>query len=717
MLSEEIRQARLARGWTQKELSQRIKKSVSTVSSWERGKTNPRGDVLKELSKILKVKLTKQNIKSRIKKEKAPAIKIEKSIVVEKEKKENIESIPKMQCVISISYKRKRYNVPPLALGNQSFERIIENRLFYVDKTNFIQEWWDKNDAVTLITRPRRFGKTLMMNTIECFFSSLYANRKDLFEGLQIWNYERFQKLQGQYPVILLSFAHIQAETPIKMYKEICGYFFTIYKQHNYLLTSSTLTKVDKKQYNETLTACKEWYFDIQSTSEKSLRDEDFKIIIDNSPLIDHALMTLSDLLAKHYGKKVIILLDEYDTPMVWAFLSGFWDIVKQFFREFFSASFKNNKNLERALMTGVSQISQESLFSALNNATVVPCTSDTFAEYFGFTKEEVEASLQLYGLEDPRYKTGIKEYYDGFHFGELDIYNPYSIAHFLHDNQFKEYEKSQFHDYWINCTSNAIETNLLKTSNVEILKEFEKLLRGDSIEIEIDEHLVFKALKEKNNAVAIWSFLFTNGYLTTKKQFKIDPENIKKRQVVLTNKEIFHLFEKLVQRWYCSSEKDWTGFIEAMLANDIDEMNKSYNYILRNVMSYLDRTTPEVFYHGFTLGMTVMLHNRYYIKSNNVNAFGRYDCLLEPKDKSQNAYIIEFKAIKVPKKELFAKSINEALDQIEDKVYYNELLVHGFREEQIKKYAFSFCGSIVRIGDGEHPLHLEYLKDEILGY
>lgn len=298
-----------------------------------------------------------------------------------------------------------------LGIGHQDFERVRSRNNFYIDKTDFILEWWESDDVVTLITRPRRFGKTLNMSMVENFFSVAYTDRGALFEGLSIWEEEKYRKMQGTYPVIFLSFANVKDAAYSGARKMICHTISTLYNQFDFLLESSRLSENDKALYKK-----------IASETEEYL-EADY--------LVADSLNALSKFLMKHYGQKAIILLDEYDTPMHEAYVNGYWKELISFIRSFFNSTFKTNRNLERAILTGITRISKASVFSDLNNLEVVTTTATKYTDCFGFTEEEVFAALDEYGLSGQ--KQQVKDWYDGFTFGDkTDIYNPWSIINFL---------------------------------------------------------------------------------------------------------------------------------------------------------------------------------------------------------------------------------------------------------------------------------------------
>ena len=365
-----------------------------------------------------------------------------------------------------------------VGIGIQDFGKIITNHCFYVDKTNFIKEWWESQDEVTLITRPRRFGKTLTMSMTEQFFSVKYAGRSDLFEGLSIWQEEKYRALQGTYPVISLSFANVKEKTYQQTKQRIGQLLTELYNKNYFLLESGLLTEEEKQ------------YF--------------LSVSMDMPEVVATiAIYRLSDFLSRYYGKKVIILLDEYDTPMQEAYVDGYWEELVTFTRSMFNAAFKTNPWLERAIMTGITRVSKESIFSDLNNLEVVTTTSSKYGTAFGFTEEEVFAALDEYGMSEDREK--VKQWYDGFVFGEWkDIYNPWSILNLL--------DKKKFTTYWANTSSNSLVGKLIREGNKNIKASFEALLQGEHLFIPIDEQIVYNQLDD--NEYAIWSLLVVSGYL-----------------------------------------------------------------------------------------------------------------------------------------------------------------------------------------------------------
>ena len=557
-----------------------------------------------------------------------------------------------------------------VSIGYQEFEDIIRNDLFYIDKTAFIKEWWERRDRVTLITKPRRFGKTLTMSMVENFFSVTHVKSAELFQHLSIWKDVSYRKLQGSYPVISLTFANVK-ECTFQATKQRMNQILTdLYNKHIFLLDGALLTEEEKKFFRSVT-------MDMDDT------------------VATLAIHKMSDFLSRYYGKKVIILLDEYDTPMQEAYINGYWDELSSFLRSMLNAAFKTNPYLERAIMTGITRISKESIFSDLNNLKVVTTTSNEYAEYFGFTEAEVCASLEEYHLSDRL--EDIRSWYDGFTFGDMqDIYNPWSILNYLSTQKFSL--------YWANTSSNSLVNKLIQEGSKDIKQKFESLLNGQSIDVLIDEQIVYNQLSVKESS--IWSLLLASGYLKVAETRLNERSGRIHYQLELTNKEVRIMFETMIHDWFSDYDSGYNDFIKALLQDDIKAMNVYMNRVALVTFSFFDSGTkasaesePERFYHCFVLGLLVDLGERYSVTSNRESGFGRYDVILEPKNKKDDAVILEFKVQDTNDEKTLSDTVKAALYQINCKQYDTVLLEKGIPENKIRKYGFAFHGKQVLIG------------------
>jgi len=558
-------------------------------------------------------------------------------------------------------------------IGYQDFEKLRMKNSFYVDKSHFIMEWWQQADEVTLITRPRRFGKTLTMSMVEKFFSVQYAGRADLFEGLAIWESETFRKLQGTYPVLFISFADVKENSYIQTRKKLCSIIKETYNHYRFLLEEDVLSEGEKQDFQDI-----------------SAEMEDYKA--------SGSIKALSNYLARYYGKKVIILLDEYDTPMQEAYVNGFWNDLVSFTRSIFNATFKTNPYLERGIMTGITRVSRESVFSDLNNLEAVTTTSEKYAGCFGFTEEEVFAALDEFGMSDR--KREVKSWYDGFTFGNrTDIYNPWSILNYL--------DKGQLAAYWANSSSNSLIGKLIREGSKMMKITFERLLQGGSIIAEIDEQIVYGQLDHDEKAV--WSLLLASGYLKVKHYNAYMSgfgEWRQEYELQLTNFEVRTMFRAMVKKWFAGVASSYNDFVKALLLGDVDAMNEYMNQVSETVFSSFDtgkrpsKSEPERFYHGFVLGLMVELSGKYAVTSNRESGFGRYDVMLEPAHPdSDDGIILEFKVFQPKKEGSLEDTVIAALKQIDEKEYDASLIAKGVPRERIRKYGFAFSGKAVLIG------------------
>ena len=559
-----------------------------------------------------------------------------------------------------------------IAIGEQDFVKIRENNYFYIDKTKFIADWWQGADNTTAIMRPRRFGKTLNMSMMEAFFSLDYQGRgEELFGGLEVWQDEDMRRLQGTYPVIFISFAVVKADNYGETMQWIKRIFAEAAAKFEFLLSSEKVSEYNR----QALRRIQEGMDNVTASGVLNL---------------------LCTCLQQHYGKKAIILLDEYDTPMHEAFAGGYWSELSGFMRHFFNATFKTNRNLERALMTGITRVAKESIFSDLNHLVIVTVQSEDYADAFGFTEQEVFAAMDEYGLAD---KDIVKQWYDGFTIGtHHDIYNPWSIINYLD-------RKGRLECYWANSSGNGLVSQLLQSGSVELKTQFEVLLQGGSLEAEVEDQIVFGDLN--GSIIAVWSLLLASGYLTRDTAEMLEEGHFICR-LRITNKETKIMFERMVSRWFKRhGEENYNEFIKYMLQGNLRAMNDYMNKIALYTFTSFDagrqpseETEPERFYHGFVLGLMVDLKGRYVISSNRESGYGRYDVMLEPRNaQTDDAIILEFKVFDKYGEKSLEETVRSALRQIEEKQYAAALAAKGIDSERIRKYGFAFEGKKVLIG------------------
>lgn len=521
----------------------------------------------------------------------------------------------------------------PIAIGVSDFRNIIANNCFYVDKTKFIEELVNDMTAVHLITRPRRFGKTLNLSMLKYFYDieGNTENRK-LFDGLYISNSLAMSE-QGKYPVIFLSFKDVKADSSLEMMENIAILMKNLYDKFEYIrekLNQSNLMEFDEIWLKK-----------------------------DNANLRG-ALLNLCSYLKEYYNQDVILLIDEYDTPMVSAYEHGYYDEIKMFFTTLYGSALKENPALKKAVLTGIMRISKENIFSGLNNVKVNSILEDDFAEYFGITEKEVEKSLIEYGLEERLPE--VQKWYNGYIFGGVRVYNPFSITNFL--------DRKKIMPYWVNTSSNTLINKVLKEASSSIFEELSKLFQRETINKTIDVYSNFNELK---NTEQIWYLLTNAGYLTP-----VEEIDFGKYSIRIPNEEVHYFFERDFIRNFLGSVDNFDRTLSYLLEGDFDNFTYELENIMLNSVSCFDfnSNSKESHYHVFILGMLLGLRRRYYIHSNREGGRGRYDLVVEPMDKSKNGLVIEFKVAK--EKEGLEKASEEALAQIEEKRYYEGLRDRG---------------------------------------
>ena len=538
-----------------------------------------------------------------------------------------------------------------LAIGLSDFKHLIEEDFYYFDKTKFIEEVIKDGSQVKLFARPRRFGKTLNMSMLKYFFD--IKNReenKKIFKDLYIEKTEAFKE-QGQYPVIFLSLKDLKALTWEQMEKAIKSAISRLFSEYKYLLND--LDKFDTLAFENIL---------LKNTELEDLKE---------------ALKFLTKILYEKYNKKVVVLIDEYDSPLVSAYINGYYEKAKDFFKTFYSTVLKDNSYLQMGVLTGIIRVIKAGIFSDLNNLSTYTILSDVYTDSYGLTEEEVEKSLKYYGIEQEI--SNVKDWYDGYKFGDSEVYNPWSILNFL---QYKELRA-----YWVDTSGNDLINDVLKKITKNTIEALERLFNGEGLKQNISGTSdLSKLLSEEE----LWELMLFSGYLTVEE--KIDQDNYVLR---LPNKEVRTLYRKTFFEKYFGRGSKLLYLMEALTENRIDEYEERLQEILLTSVSYNDtKKGNEAFYHGLIMGMGLYLEGEYITKSNIESGLGRYDFVIEPKNKTKRAYIMEFKA--TDSVENLEEVSKEALRQIEDKKYDISLKQNGIKD--ITYMGIAFCGKQIKI-------------------
>ena len=538
-----------------------------------------------------------------------------------------------------------------LAIGLSDFKHLIEEDFYYFDKTKFIEEVIKDGSQVKLFARPRRFGKTLNMSMLKYFFDiENKEENKKIFKDLYIEKTEAFKE-QGQYPVIFLSLKDLKALTWEQMEKAIKSAISRLFSEYKYLLND--LDKFDTLTFENIL---------LKNTELEDLKE---------------ALKFLTRILYEKYNKKVVVLIDEYDSPLVSAYINGYYEKAKDFFKTFYSTVLKDNSYLQMGVLTGIIRVIKAGIFSDLNNLSTYTILSDVYTDSYGLTEEEVEKSLKYYGIEQEI--SNVKDWYDGYKFGDSEVYNPWSILNFL---QYKELRA-----YWVDTSGNDLINDVLKKITKNTIEALERLFNGEGLKQNISGTSDLSKLLSEDE---LWELMLFSGYLTVEE--KIDHKNYVLR---LPNKEIKELFRDTFLEKYFGRGSKLLYLMEALTENRIDEYEERLQEILLTSVSYNDtKKGNEAFYHGLIMGMGLYLEGEYITKSNIESGLGRYDFVIEPKNKTKRAFIMEFKSTdNIEKLEEVSK---EALRQIEDKKYDISLKQNGIKD--ITYMGIAFCGKQIKI-------------------
>ncbi len=547
-----------------------------------------------------------------------------------------------------------------IGISDFKFLRIRDN--YYIDKTMYIKDIIDNQSGVILVTRPRRFGKTLNMSMLKYYFDCTQKDSKELFKGLKIMSQEeQYTSKLGYYPVIYITLKDVQDRNFENMLLNLKSAMIDMYQEHMYLLKSDKIYEFEKQAITDILYARED---------EVSLRN---------------SIRELSKYLYRYYEKPVMLLIDEYDVPLQNAYVEGYYEEAVKFFKIFYGTTFKDNPYLEKTVLTGVSRVAKESIFSGANNFKVFTVLDDEFSDDFGITEEEMNQVIKDFNIQDK--KEDIKEWYDGYTIGHTKgIYNPWSILNYLTDRKLMP--------YWVNTSSNDLIKLVLKNSST-IKEKIERLLRDETIEVPINLETVIVGIE--NNEDNIWGLMLGTGYLKVEETVDLARGIYK---VKLPNREIKELFRGIVEGWFRNKVigNDLNSILKDLITLNLKEFEKKFDVLVREMFSYMDvgENTAENFYHAFVLGMLVGLKDTYYVNSNRESGYGRYDIMLEPKDKNGNSFIMEFKVLENKEEKTIEDTIKNAKKQIEEKRYEENLKERGFKN--ITKMVYAFKGKEVEI-------------------
>ena len=549
-----------------------------------------------------------------------------------------------------------------IGIGQSDFRALRIRKNYYIDKTMYIKDIIDNEASVLLVTRPRRFGKTLNMSMLKYYFDCTKKDSKELFDGLKIMEQEeKYTSKLGYYPCIYITLKDVNEDTYEKMILNMKTAMLNTYKEHMYLLDSDKIYPFEKEKINDIL-----YFREDEVTLKNSIKD-------------------LSEYLSRYYDKPVMLFLDEYDVPLQSAYVNKYYEQGITFFKTFYGTTFKDNPYLEKTVLTGVSRVAKESIFSGANNFKVYTILDDEFSDDFGITEKEMDKVIEDFEVQDE--KEEIKKWYDGYTIGNTEgIYNPWSILNYLTDRKLMP--------YWVNTSSNDLIKIILKNS-VTVKEKIEQLLRDEEIEVPINLDTVIVGIEQ--NEENIWGLLLGTGYLKVTEVVDLATGIYK---VKIPNYEIKILFQSIIRDWFNDKVigNNLNTILKDLVTLKLDEFEKKFKVLVTQMFSYMDvgENTAENFYHAFVLGMLVGLKDSYYVKSNRESGYGRYDIMLEPKDKNGNSFIMEFKVLENEEEKTIEETIQNAEKQIEERKYEEDLQERGYTN--ITKMVFAFKGKEVKM-------------------
>ena len=544
-----------------------------------------------------------------------------------------------------------------IGIGTSDFRKLRTLNYYYIDKSMYIKDIIDNASEVALITRPRRFGKTLNMSMLRYFFDCDIKDSREIFDGLKIMEQgEKYTSKLGAYPCIYMTLKDVNVPSYERMITGFKSAVLDAYREHMYLLDSDKIYQFEKDRINDIL----------------YIREDEDAVV--------KSIKELSGYLYRHHNKPVMLFIDEYDVPIQTAYVEGYYEQAIKFLKNFYATTFKDNPYLGKTVLTGVSRVAKESIFSGANNFKVFTMLDNEFADDFGITSEEIDKVIEDFNVEDNKEK--IKKWYDGYRIGNVEgIYNPWSILNYLTDKQLKP--------YWVNTSSNDLIKMTIKKSTT-VKEKMERLLKGEAIEVPIDLETIINGIEENENN--IWGLMLGTGYLKVDEIVDLARGIYK---VKLPNYEIKLLFENIVEEWFANKVigNDLNSILKDLVELKLDEFEIKFRKLVEEMFSYMDvgENTAENFYHAFVLGMLVGLKDSYYVNSNRESGMGRYDIMLEPQDKTKNSFIIEFKVANNMKESTIEDVIENAKKQIEEKDYESNLRERGFNN--ITKMVFAFKG------------------------